>query len=261
LGPTPIAGLESGVTEISTGDYHTCALTSAGQVFCWGSNEFGQLATTGGGVYSPSLVPMPPAIAVSAGTLHTCAVSSDKETFCWGHQTGAGSIDELPTPVPTRVSGLDEGARVIAATHNRTCVVTTTGAGKCWGSNSGGILGNGTTTDSAVPVQILGLESGLAGITVSPGNTCTVSELGAAKCWGNNPYGELGTWNPNWKDTPSDVSGLDHGVVEISVRGHHVCTVTDTAHVMCWGSNESGQLGTGEPGNAPVPVTVVMDNG
>ena len=128
---------------------------------------------------------------------------------------------------------------------------------KWWLWNLEGNLDDGATASTSVPVQVLGLDSGMAGITTGQSYVCTVSEFGEAKCWGGKFHGEIGSGVPGFKSTPKNVAGLDHRLVIISAGSHHTCAVTDSAHVMCWGANDSGQLGAGVSGDSFVPIPVV----
>jgi alpha-tubulin suppressor-like RCC1 family protein len=77
------------------------------------------------------------------------------------------------------------GVASIAAGTNHTCAVTTSGAARCWGSNMSGQLGNGTNTDSNVPVDVVGV-SGATQIAAGGVHTCALVAGGAVKCWGSN---------------------------------------------------------------------------
>lgn len=142
--------------HIDLGWWHSCGLDADGQIFCWGSDEFGQLGdgplTTGSDVPSPVQGAQEWAM-VTAGALHTCAVTSAGEAFCWGRgvfgQLGNGTPTEVL--VPSLVSGGHVWSAVDAGSEH-TCGLTTDGAPYCWGENSKGqITGDGR---SSVPVKI-----------------------------------------------------------------------------------------------------------
>lgn len=131
----------------------------------------------------------------------------------------------------------------LAAGFYHTCAVTGDGGAKCWGDNSAGQLGDGSTIDSNVPKAVTGLSDPVTAITVGPLHTCAVTEVGGGWCWGNNNFGLLGDGTLNSSDLPVAVDGLSEGVAAIAAGGRHTCAVTDDKKVMCWGYNEWGQIG------------------
>lgn len=257
--PVAVAGLESGVVDISAGQNHTCAVTSAGAAKCWGHNGRGQI---GDGTYTQRNTPV--AVIglsggvedISAGNAYTCAVVSGAAK-CWGFnnngQLGDGSASQSPTPLA--VSGLSAGVAGIATSYYSTCAVLASGAGKCWGYNNRGQLGNNSTTDSRTPVTVQGVTN-IASITVGADYACAVTKLGAAKCWGGNASGQLGNGTSSGSLSPVDVTGLGSGVKSLSVFNAFSCAVTIDGAAKCWGANASGQLGTGTTSVSNIPVTV-----
>ena len=130
------------------------------------------------------------------------------------------------------------------------------GGGKCWGANDAGQLGNGSTTDSGVPVDVSGTGSGISAIAAGAFHTCVLSSGDGVKCWGQNGYGQLGSRTTTDSLIPVDVSGLGSGVSAISVGYVHTCALTVAGSVKCWGSNAHGQLGNGTRIGSGVPVDV-----
>lgn len=193
---------------------------------------------------------------LSAGAWQTCGLTSGGAAFCWGWdfygQLGNGAQVETYTPAP--VSGGLPFA-MLSGGGQHTCGVTSSGVTYCWGDNEFGELGNGTTTNSSVPVAVSG---GLSFAAVSSGteyHTCGLTSAGAAYCWGNNSYGQLGTGDTTRRATPVAVSG-GLTFTGLSTGSHHTCGLTLSGAAYCWGGNSSGQLGTGDTTSNKRPVRV-----
>jgi alpha-tubulin suppressor-like RCC1 family protein len=259
--PVAVTGLSSGVTAISATGGHTCAVTSAGAVECWGSNEYGQV---GDGTTKEKLSPVPVTglgsgvTAVSVGRNYTCALTSAGAVECWGENThgqiGDGTTTKKTAPVP--VSGLGSGISAITADGFHTCALTSAGAAECWGQNEVGQLGDGTTMEKTTPVPVNGLSSGVTAISAGLDHTCALTSSGAMKCWGANGRGELGDGTVSTKTSPAPVFGLSSGVLAISAGGDHTCALT-VGSVKCWGYNSNGQLGNGTTLERTTRVNVV----
>ena len=215
LTPVNVTGLGSGVTVIAAGDFHTCAVTVAGGVKCWGSNFRGAL---GDGTSTDRLTPVDVTglgsgvTAIAAGGFHTCALTVGGGVKCWGNNfrgalgDGTNFINRL---MPVDVTGLGSGVKAIAAGRgDHTCAVTVAGGVKCWGPNSWGVLGDGTTTDRLTPVNVTGLGSGVTVTTAGDTHTCAVTVAGGVKCWGRNFLGELGDGTITDRLTPVNVTGF-----------------------------------------------------
>jgi alpha-tubulin suppressor-like RCC1 family protein len=257
--PVDVTGLSSGVTAVSAGVDHACALSDDGTVRCWGANTVGQL---GDGSTKNASVPVEvkdlgKAVAVTAGFGATCAVTTDGAAKCWGSNTygqlGDGTGED--SPVPVAVEGLGSGVQAIDANGQHACAVTEGGAARCWGSNRVGQLGDGTTDDSEVPVAVDGLDSGVTAIATGSGHSCALTEAGAVKCWGFNDAGGLGNGKTKNSTVPVAVAGLDQGVVAVTAGNAHSCALTET-DVKCWGYNGYGGLGNDSTDNETRPVEV-----
>ncbi len=223
--PVDVSGLASGVAAVAKGGYHTCALTTAGGVKCWGYNFHGELGngttTTTGCVCIPTLVDVSGltsgVAAVSAAG--TCALTTGGGVKCWGYNgygaLGNGTTTDSSTPVD--VAGLSSGVAAVSAGGNHICARTTGGGVKCWGRNLEGQMGNGTTTTTGclcipTPLDVSGLTSGVAAVSAGANHNCALT-AGGVKCWGYNLYGQLGNGTTTTTGclcipTPLDVSGL-----------------------------------------------------
>jgi alpha-tubulin suppressor-like RCC1 family protein len=257
--PVAVRDLSSGVTAIAAGGDHTCALTDANSVLCWGNNNHGQL---GDDTLTDRSTPVAvnglssSVTAIAAGGDHTCALTSTGSVLCWGDnsygQLGDGTtIDRLS---PVAVSGLSSGVTAITAGGDHACALTNAGDVLCWGNNGNGQLGNGTTTDHAAPVTVNGLSSSVIAITAGGDHTCALTSIGSVLCWGLNFYGQLGDSTNTDRATPTAVIGLSSGMAAIASGGNHTCALTNTGGVLCWGYNDDGQLGDNTTSRRFAPV-------
>jgi len=260
--PPDVAGVnfkrlpESATSNIASvvGAYnHTCALTNNGGVWCWGSNWVGEL---GDGTFIDSTTPVAVSglesgvQAIAANGSHTCALTDSGGVMCWGGnwfgELGNGTQNHSSVPVP--VTGLGSGVKAISVGDSHTCALTINGGVLCWGFNGRGQLGNGTTTDSLVPVPVSGLESGVVAISATDEYTCAVTTNGSVLCWGNYIlFSSL---------VPTPVSGVTQHITALATGWDHNCGLTSNGNVVCWGGNWNGQLGNGttEYSSTPVPV-------
>ena len=156
--PPPLTG----ITQITSGAMHSCALLNSGSVRCWGDNGFGQL---GNGTTRDASVPIAVAgitnaVAIdSASTsLSTCAVLATGGVRCWGrnHNGQLGNGTTTDSSAPVTVTSITD-AVAISAGYSHTCALLADGTARCWGLNGSGQLGNGTTADSSTPVPVLNL--------------------------------------------------------------------------------------------------------
>ena len=160
------------------------------------------------------------------------------------------------TPEPKATPPTIAEPKLVAAGGRHTCAVTSVGAVRCWGSNDVGQLGNGTTIDSSVPVDVAGLASGAIALSAGGSHTCALTNEGAALCWGSNGAGQLGDGSGTDRTTPVRVQGLDDGLTAVAAGSSHTCALTSAGGVWCWGYNEYQQLGIGSTTSSRVPLAV-----
>ncbi len=260
--PVAVSGLSSGVAAISVGGSHSCALTGVGNVVCWGNNAFLQL---GNGTTTDSGIPVE-VVALNGGVRssdaawnHTCALTRAGGVKCWGYN-GSGQLGDGATSwgsgTPTDVVGLSD-VSAVSAGGEHTCALTRAGGVKCWGGNWAGQLGDGSTTNSVIPAEVIGLSSGAIAISAGWQHTCALIDAGGVKCWGTNVVGHLGSGTASDSSTPVDVAGLNGGIGAVSAGGYHACALTRTGGVKCWGRNFDGQLGDGTTFDSSTPVDVI----
>ncbi len=270
--PVAVSGLGSGVTAISAGGEHSCAVTSAGAAECWGYGGNGELGNGGG---SSSDVPVAVVglssgvATITAGHNHTCALTTGGAVKCWGYggygQLGNGSYSS--NFIPVSVSGLSSGVTQVTAGGYHSCALLSSGSTECWGDGYFGQLGTGNQYwgySQSTPVF-----SGVShAISISAGfyHTCAVTTSGAAQCWGDDEYGQIGNGSNGYIASPTGVFGLSSGVASISAGGPsdddyyaaQTCAVLTAGGVECWGYNGYGQVGDGTYTTRYIPVTVTL---
>lgn len=245
------------IKDISIGADSACAVSNAGNIYCWGQDGYGQL---GDNAVTPRATPV--------RVLKGGAVSGDNDgTYL------------------TNISSVNVG-------YYSTCAVST-GSGNlyCWGNNTYGNLGTGNTTLSKIPVKVSAgnapaansyLDTGsyyLSGISsVSLGGngingsyyTCALSAISTYQvfCWGGNLFGQLGNATTTQSNVPvrvvkgSSIAADNDGTYLKNIRSmdagtDHTCAASYGGNVYCWGSGSGGELGTGSTGSSNTPVRVV----
>jgi alpha-tubulin suppressor-like RCC1 family protein len=267
LVPQPVAGglsftqisasvVEAGAPRAFKGGRHTCALSTTGAVYCWGSNYFGQLGDgTQGDHHTPMAIASDLAFEqISAGARHTCGVSTSGAAYCWGNhydgEVGDGTDtydadlmnESLPRPTPTAVVGGHTFAQ-ISAGGQHTCGLTTAGAAHCWGNGLSGQLGDGIQHAPAKsPSAVVG-DRTYSQISAGGHHTCAQTPSGEAWCWGSNYDGQLGDgYYQTQSASPRAVVG-GHTFTQISTGNRHSCGMTPSGEAYCWGYNYNGQVG------------------
>ncbi len=158
---------------------------------------------------------------------------------------------------PNSISDVLDQAVAVTVGNNHACALTKSGGVKCWGRNSYGELGDGTSIDRATPVDVFGMSRGIIAIDAGASHTCALIENGGVKCWGRNRSGELGNGSTGYATLPVAVTGLQSEIVAVSAGLNYTCVVTSSGNVKCWGGNSVGQLGDGTVINRLTPVNVV----
>ncbi len=261
VAPAAADPVQTAMSSIASRGNTSCGVTRDGGAYCWGANSAGQLGNgTTDDIGSPVAVSGlgSGVAAVSEGDGHSCAVTVAGAASCWGSndngQLGNGSTTS--STVPVAVAGLGSGVDAIAAGGASTCALSSTGAVSCWGQNSAGQLGNGSTTPSTTPLPVTGLGSGVTAIAAGANFACALSTGGAVSCWGGNASGQLGNGTATSSSVPVSVTGLGAGVVAIGAGASHACAVVAGGALHCWGENLNGQLGDGTTTNRSTPMAV-----
>jgi alpha-tubulin suppressor-like RCC1 family protein len=194
---------------------------------------------------------------VSAGAHHTCGVTVDDRAYCWGEAGGGelgtgSSMVNQPHPVP--VAG---GHRFLSVSTGAsyTCGLTTDRLAYCWGANTWGQLGDGTTMLKLAPVRVAGTRR-FRVLRAGNRHTCGVTTSNVAFCWGFNGDGALGDGTTANRTRPVRVAG-GLSFTQARAGGNHSCGWTTAGKAYCWGANNEGQLGDGTLTRRLSPVAVV----
>ena len=296
-------GSKRSVAAFTVGGSHVCAQLDNQTVKCWGANGSGQLGLgdtvnrgdapgqMGDNLPAVDLGTDRKALILAAGQAHTCAILDNYTVKCWGDnsygQLGLGDTanrgdgpnemgDNLPpVDLGTDSQGFPLDAFALAAGAYHTCAllfdnVTTAVTAKCWGDNSNGQLGQGSTNNLGdepgemgdnLPAIDLGTGRTSTVLAAGQAHTCAVLDDGTAKCWGDNSAGQLGQGDtatmPDIGDAPGEMGdtlppielGTGLAALIVSAGGATSCALLSDLTVKCWGDNSDGQLGQGDTVN------------
>ena len=294
--PVTVSATEnlSNITQIDIFDDHTCAVNSSGNVYCWGEGNSGKLGNgiNGDDTLRATLVvdgnnsttALTGISKVSTGGKFTCALKTDGGVLCWGSnefgQLGngnAGTIHDTNYPVAvidstdTAISGIS----AIALGSSHACALTNAGKVLCWGSGSGGSLGNDGAINKDHPVYVVDGDSssthltGIMQISAGVNFSCALNERSNVYCWGLGLSGRLGNDDSTSKDHPVHVVETENypasmlsDVAQIRCGQGHACALKSTGEILCWGKGQYGILGDNNITNHTKdhPVSVVTSS-
>ncbi|MGP8063865.1 MAG: RCC1-like domain-containing protein [Acidimicrobiales bacterium] len=229
------------------------AIDSYGHAWGWGLNLEGDLCLTGLQELRPGQLPLS-GVTLATGALTHSLFDSDGQIYACGSGTYGvlGNGTTTGSPTPTAVVGLPSSARVTALTSSwgGAGALLSNGSYYNWGYNDAGQLGNGSTTDSDLPVRV-GLTAGVrevfqGGSGPTNGQTIAILTNGSVWMWGNNAKGQLGNGSRVSSDVPVKVD-VPSGVtfVKVNSGGYSSYAIDNSGRLWAWGGNQNGQLGTG----------------
>lgn len=270
--PQEIESLAQKAAHLVAMSNHVCALKVDGELWCWGTNDYGQCGVAGAdGGAPPKIVPTPTLSMTQVRRVGgaedvTCGLVDGGAVQCIGRnfsgQLGRGSADTVPHPTPADVKTLRGDALVLrASTGFHNAVLSEDGRVWAWGSNArGGVLGPSSPAQVLEPRAIEGVE-GIA--EVAPGGyfTCVRSAAdGTVSCWGDNTKGQVGVLPDGGTNQPTPRKVGVTGATQIAAgRDWFVCAIAG-GQVVCWGDNSKGQLGRGEASDPdPVAAPVALE--
>ncbi|MBN2128069.1 MAG: hypothetical protein JW741_01175, partial [Sedimentisphaerales bacterium] len=275
-------GLLTGMTAIAAGGEHSLALRNDGTVWAWGDHyqrRFGDGTTTdpsapvqvvdGAGGFLTGVT------AIAAGGQHSLVLRNDGTVRAWGDnydgQLGDGTTNHHSAPVQVvdGSRGLFTGATAVAAGHGHSLALRNDETVWAWGYNYNGQLGDGTTTDRSVPVQVVdgagGFLTGMTAVAAGSSHSLAIRNDGTVWAWGYNYNGQLGDGTTTDRSAPVQVvdgaGGFLTGVMAITAGGGHGLALKTDGTVWAWGLNWWGQLGDGTTDLTFAPVQVVDGTG
>jgi alpha-tubulin suppressor-like RCC1 family protein len=249
--PPPIA--RPSFVSVSTGGATTCALTTEGDVYCWGA-QYDSVPTLIPGDQSFRSITVSEAGEYDGlGYFHACGATETGRAYCWGedHWGQLGNGENQPgtdgfgwVPEPVEILGNNEFGQLVAG-HDNACGLTPDGLVYCWGQNGDGHLGTprGSHTEpTLVPTD-------LRFVTLTSGRwfRCGITYDKETYCWGDDYLGQLGDGSDGVRvnPTPSRVVGTSE-LHSIASGWEHTCGLTAVGGVtLCWGQNHAGQLNDG----------------
>ncbi len=245
-------------SALSVGARHACVLRGGGTISCWGTNAAHELGNglTNNSVTPTTAVGVGNAIEVSTRFGHTCVRRQTGGVSCWGPNGGGTLGDGVDA-----VTGVDRVG--VAATHmvvqvaggaRHGCARRATGEVLCWGANSNGQIGDGTTANRPEPVLVASVMDAVA-LAAGEGHTCALRADRTVACWGLNADGQLGDGSSTDRTSPVAVLGINDAV-QLVAGARHTCARRASGVVFCWGSNAQGQLGDGTTMARSTPVEV-----
>jgi alpha-tubulin suppressor-like RCC1 family protein len=257
--------------QLIGGNAHACGLTAAGEAYCWGRDDNGQLGDGGESRDSQSPVSVDTSgitgeqafVQLTGGMAQSCGLTGVGMAYCWGWdgygQLGdGGESNDSQSPVMVDTSAVAGGKSfvLVVTGYMHSCGLTSEGVVFCWGNDTDGQLGNGSTAGAsqspmAVDTVPITGQKAFVDLTVGQNHSCGLTAEGVAYCWGTNWWGQLGNGtssnkyqSPEQVDTTT-ISG-EQAFVHLTGGGSHTCGLTAEGAAYCWGADMYGQLGNGD---------------
>jgi alpha-tubulin suppressor-like RCC1 family protein len=212
------------VSQIDSGDDHTCARLTNGQARCWGYGYYGELGNDDDADHARPVVvraatgtgPLSGVRQISAGGYHSCAVLNNNQARCWGYNyygnLGDGTDDDRDRPVVvknTSGSGPLLGVSNVVAGAYHSCALLTNDQVRCWGENDYDEVGNGIESGPNVPLPVAvrnrldtGNLVGVRSLVATSYNSCVTLNNGQGRCWGYDSYGSFGNGTTDQQPLP-----------------------------------------------------------
>jgi YD repeat-containing protein len=289
--PNPVLvslpGASGPVTQVAAGVSHSLAVTSTGQLYAFGYNNYGQLGSVTNSASdnpNPALVSLPgasgPVTRVAAGEAHSLAVTSTGQLYAFGWNlygqlgstTNSGTLEANPTPTLVSLPGASGPVTQVAAGFAHSLAVTSTGQLYAFGWNDDGQLGsatnNGTYKANPTPtlVSLPGASGPVTQVAAGEDHSLAVTSTGQLYAFGYNRYGQLGSATNNGTEEPNptpalvSLPGASGPVTRVAAGDGDSLALTSTGQLYAFGGNSSGQLGraTNNEEANPTPALVSL---
>lgn len=275
-----------GYSDVTTGAFHTCALETDGDAWCWGDNLYGQLGdgTLGDPISVPTAVLMPTGAggftSIDAGGDTTCAIASTGDIWCWGSngqgQMGIGETNTESSGTPLKIQMPQTGSppsdvnfTQVSVGSEHACARTDGGILYCWGNGQSGQLGNLMTETAVAPVAVttftIALPQTYKRVSAGDTHTCAIASDDTAWCWGDGNGGALGLTNADGFYTEPSAITTGNGIPatwsSISAGLAYSCAVAANGTAWCWGTESNGELGDDGAAQATQYVAVPVTTG
>lgn len=250
-------------SDADAGFQHSCALTTDGEAFCWGNNDYLQTGNTADVScgYNTRCLRRPTAVLgghrfvqIVAGGNMSCGLTAAGAIWCWGGGYGDGGTTYLGngtlarSATPLRVASDSVFVSVSRRPAGGGCALTASGQAWCWGEN-GGSLGDGSTTVRPTPVPIGGALR-FTRLVRHWSHSCGITTSGALYCWGDNRWGQLAIGDVPWNnfgamETAPVPATTSQTYTDVAVGGSITCAIRSGGLLECAGTNANGVLGDG----------------
>ncbi len=254
------------VIDLDVGASHACAVRASGGVWCWGDGSTGALGrfTFDNEAYAQQVYRYDESYLgnitqVSAGDHATCAVANDTRVWCWGRnddgELGTLALSQTYADIVQSASGDLTNIQQVSIGTTHACAVDTSGQVWCWGGNSFGQLGDGSTGSRDLADTVLQTPStnlsGISSVATGGSHTCARDDDGQVWCWGSASSGQIGNGSVSVEPIAlyADLARFDinttlTGVMRVSSGSAATCAVNATlSQAWCWGQNAMAQLG------------------
>lgn len=258
--PTTPEDDPGGWRQVALSDNAFCGVDLAGRTSCRGSGtSYGPLGdgSTGNRQALGPIAGDLALVSLTMGQSHACGLERNGAGWCWGSNgNSALGSTENPGGTPVRIEGDREWAS-LSAGSSHTCGVTTDATLWCWGANWSGQLGIGSIGGtSATPVRV-GAPGEWAGVAAGSLHTCGVKQDGSLWCWGTNQSSQLGQGSSGSVVSSPVRVGSGDDWVSVAAGTSNTCGIRLDGSAWCWGTNGSGQVGSGSTAyvaHTPEPV-------